>query len=78
MLAVRFDAHKVVLDDAEKPEGNGVLVRVRACGICGSDLTILDSGFPIGGIPGHEISGELEDGTAVAIEPIDPCGSCAP
>jgi threonine dehydrogenase-like Zn-dependent dehydrogenase len=78
MLAVRFDAQKVVLDDVRRPEGDGVLVRVRACGICGSDLTILDSGFPIHGIPGHEISGELEDGTAVAIEPIDPCGSCEP
>jgi threonine dehydrogenase-like Zn-dependent dehydrogenase len=58
------------------PSGDGVLVNVRACGICGSDVTILDSGFPIFGIPGHEIAGELEDGTPVAIEPIDPCGRC--
>jgi len=78
MLAVRFDSRKVVLDDVQRPEGDGVLVRVRGCGICGSDLTILDSEFPIAGIPGHEIAGELEDGTGVAIEPVDPCGSCAP
>lgn len=78
MLAVRFDDRQVVLDEVPKPTGEGVLVRVRGCGICGSDLTILDSSFPIAGIPGHEISGELEDGTAVAIEPLAPCGACAP
>jgi 2-desacetyl-2-hydroxyethyl bacteriochlorophyllide A dehydrogenase len=76
MLAVRFDSKKVVVDEMPVPTGSDVLVRVRACGICGSDLTILDSGFPIQGIPGHEIAGELEDGTPVAIEPIDPCGQC--
>ena len=78
MLAVRFSDKKVLLDDAPEPTGDHVLVRVRACGICGSDLTILDSGFSIAGIPGHEIAGELEDGTAVAIEPIEPCGGCSP
>ena len=78
MLAVRFDATKVLLDEVPAPAGSDVLVRVRGCGICGSDLTILDSGFPIAGIPGHEIAGELEDGTPVAIEPIHPCGDCRP
>lgn len=77
MLAVKFASGRVVLEDVPPPEGEGVLVRVRACGICGSDLTVLDSGFPIFGIPGHEISGELEDGTPVAIEPIAPCGRCS-
>ena len=80
MLAVHFDSKNVVLADVPKPTNGSdeVLVRVRGCGICGSDLTILDSGFPIAGIPGHEIAGELEDGTAVAIEPIHPCGACVP
>ena len=76
MLAVKFHSKKVIIDETPPPAGSDVLVRVRACGICGSDLTLLDSGFPIHGIPGHEISGELEDGTPVAIEPIDPCGEC--
>ena len=76
MLAVRFDSKKVTVGEVPEPKGSDVLVRVRGCGICGSDLTILDSGFPIAGIPGHEISGELEDGTPVAIEPIHACGSC--
>ena len=76
MLAVKFDSKEVLVEELPAPSGGDVLVRVRACGICGSDLTILDSGFPIYGIPGHEIAGELMDGTPVAIEPIDPCGHC--
>ncbi|MEZ4331664.1 MAG: alcohol dehydrogenase catalytic domain-containing protein [Myxococcota bacterium] len=76
MLAVRFDAKRVVVDEKAAPTGEGVVVRVRGCGICGSDIAILDSGFPVSGTPGHEISGELADGTPVAIEPIAPCGVC--
>jgi threonine dehydrogenase-like Zn-dependent dehydrogenase len=62
--------------DVEPPRGEGVRVEVSACGICGSDLAMLDAGFPIAGIPGHEIAGTLADGTAVAIEPVAPCGAC--
>ena len=76
MLAVRFDSKAVIVGEAPPPSGSDVLVRVRACGICGSDLMLLDSGYPVHGIPGHEIAGELMDGTPVAIEPIDPCGHC--
>ncbi|MBY0399239.1 alcohol dehydrogenase catalytic domain-containing protein [Myxococcota bacterium] len=76
MLAVQFDSKRVVVKDKPRPTGKGVVVRVRGCGICGSDLAILDSGFPVSGTPGHEISGELADGTPVAIEPVAPCGSC--
>jgi threonine dehydrogenase-like Zn-dependent dehydrogenase len=76
MLAVRFDSGKVVLDDVPRPSGEGVRVRVRACGVCGSDVSMLDSGFQVVGTPGHEVAGELADGTPVAIEPIDPCGHC--
>lgn len=52
-------------------------VRVRAAGICGSDLHMLDAGYFQQSIPGHEIAGELADGSAVAIEPILGCGVCA-
>ena len=55
MLAVRFEGKRVVVDERPAPSGAGVLVRVRSCGICGSDLSILDSGFPVSGTPGHEI-----------------------
>jgi threonine dehydrogenase-like Zn-dependent dehydrogenase len=74
--AVRYENGAVRVVDAEAPRGAGVRVRVSACGICGSDLAMLDGGFPIAGIPGHEIAGTLADGTAVAIEPVAPCGVC--
>ena len=37
---------------------------------------MLDAGYPMRAIPGHEIAGELRDGTAVAIEPVIGCGTC--
>jgi len=76
MRAVHFEGGAVKVVDAPPPSGEGVRVRIRGCGICGSDLAILDSGFPVAGIPGHELAGELEDGSAVAIEPLAPCGRC--
>lgn len=78
MRAVRWEGGAVRVVDAEPPRGAGVRVRVSACGICGSDLAMLDAGFPIAGIPGHEIAGTLADGRAVAIEPVAPCGDCEP
>ena len=76
MIGVRFESGKVVVGEMPVPSGDDVRVRVRACGICGSDLAMLDAGFPVAGIPGHEIAGELDDGTPVAIEPVAPCGGC--
>ena len=37
---------------------------------------MIDAGYPMRAIPGHEIAGELLDGTAVAIEPVIGCGCC--
>ena len=76
MIGVRFNEGKVEVGEMPAPSGHDVRVRVRACGICGSDLSMLDARFPMAGIPGHEIAGELEDGTPVAIEPLAPCGGC--
>jgi threonine dehydrogenase-like Zn-dependent dehydrogenase len=76
MRAVRFQDGRVELVDAPRPAGEGVRIRLRGCGICGTDLAILANGFPLAGIPGHELAGELEDGTPVAIEPLSPCGAC--
>ena len=76
MRAVRYENGAVRVIDAGEPRGEGVRVRVTSCGICGSDLAMLDAGFPMAGIPGHEIAGVLADGTPVAIEPVAPCGAC--
>jgi len=64
--------------DAPAPAGEGVRVRVRAAGICGSDLHMLAGGFLRGVVPGHEVAGVTDDGTPVAVEPLSPCGACAP
>ena len=79
MRAVRFVDGQVTLADVPRPEDapGAVRVRVRTAGICGSDLAMLAAGFPMQGTPGHEVSGELEDGTPVAIEPVVPCGACS-
>ncbi len=76
MRAVRYENGAVRVIDAGEPRGEGVRVRVTSCGICGSDLAMLDARFPMAGIPGHEIAGVLADGTPVAIEPVAPCGAC--
>lgn len=62
-------------------EGN-VLVRVKAVGICGSDLHWFAEGeigdakldHPL--VLGHEFAGETEGGQRVAIDPAIPCGHC--
>lgn len=76
MRAVRFSEGKVVVEDVPSPSGEGVRVRVRSIGICGSELHMLDKRFPISGVPGHEFAGELENGTPVGVEPLAPCGEC--
>jgi threonine dehydrogenase-like Zn-dependent dehydrogenase len=56
------------------PSGEGVRVRVRSAGICGSDLHLLAWNLPV--TMGHEFAGLLEDGRPVAVEPIARCGTC--
>jgi 2-desacetyl-2-hydroxyethyl bacteriochlorophyllide A dehydrogenase len=73
-----------------EPGPNEVLVRVAACGICGTDQHIFDGDFfpsyPL--IGGHELAGEvvalgpqkfetvLRPGDRVAVDPTIFCGSC--
>jgi threonine dehydrogenase-like Zn-dependent dehydrogenase len=83
------------IDEPRPPATTGwQRVRPRLAGICGSDLATVDGrssrwfepivSFPF--VPGHEVVGELDDGTRVVLEPvlacaargIDPaCPSCA-
>lgn len=71
------------------PEHNQVLIKVMACGICGTDIHIFsglyDAAFPL--IPGHECSGEvveigsevknLKIGDRIVVDPNVPCGYCS-
>jgi len=57
------------------PSGPGLLVRVRACGLCGSDVEKLGSS-PEGVVLGHEVEGQLENGDRVTVVHHVPCGTC--
>jgi threonine dehydrogenase-like Zn-dependent dehydrogenase len=76
MRAVRCREGSVQVVELPEPSGEGVRVRIRSAGICGSDLHMLAGGFPLSHTLGHEMAGLLDDGTPVVIEPIAPCGSC--
>lgn len=80
------EAEMPVLQDGE------ALIRVKYCGICGSDIHVLrgehaTARFPV--IPGHEFVGELVDikgsgsqryeiGDYVVAQPFFSCGNCEP
>ena len=88
--AVLYGVRDLRLEDVPKPEfsDNEVLIRVNACGICGTDIHIYrgewKTNTPI--ILGHEFSGVIADvgrevkglnvGDPVVAEPNIPCGSC--
>jgi L-iditol 2-dehydrogenase len=58
-----------------EPEGPGELVRVVACGLCGSDVEKLDP-VHAGAVLGHEVVAELDDGRRVALVHHASCGEC--
>ena len=62
------------LADVPEPEGSGALVRVLACGLCGSDVEKLGAA-PAGTVLGHEVVAE-HDGRRVALVHHLPCGVC--
>jgi L-iditol 2-dehydrogenase len=63
------------LAELPEPSGAGRLVRVRGCGLCGSDVEKLGRAAA-GTVLGHEVAGELEDGRRVTVMHRVPCGVC--
>ena len=80
MRAVRAHNGSVGVVEVPEPRGQGVVVEVKAAGICGTDLHLISGdAFPPPRVTlGHEIAGVTENGTPVAIEPLSPCGHCDP
>ena len=92
MRAVIVEKPGVVrVDDVPEPEPgpNEAVIRVGACGICGTDIHIIDGEFPPTQypiIPGHEFAGEvvavgsavegIAVGDRVGVDPTLNCGEC--
>ena len=75
MRAVVLGSDGPAVVDVPEPEGPGELVRVRACGLCGSDVEKLGVA-PAGTVLGHEVVAETTDGRRVALVHHLPCGHC--
>jgi L-iditol 2-dehydrogenase len=85
MLGRTYDCRvrAVVLDQAgepaltelSEPDGSGALVRVLACGLCGTDVQKIGRA-PAGTVLGHEVVGEDGEGRRVALVHHRPCGEC--
>ncbi|MGC8628087.1 MAG: zinc-dependent alcohol dehydrogenase family protein [Acidimicrobiales bacterium] len=73
------------------PGPEDIVVAVRACGICGTDLHIIDGDFALATyplVPGHEFAGEvvavgreakgISAGMMVTADPNNYCGRCRP
>lgn len=94
MKAARFyEKHRLIVEDVpvRQPDDNGVFIRVRYCGVCGTDVHIFegDKGSarvdpPV--ILGHELSGDVikvgekvknvKIGDRVSVDPNLYCGKC--
>ena len=91
--AVFYGKNDLRIEEIPIPEisADEVLIRVRACGICGTDLHIFDGDegaapTPAGTVLGHEFSGEVikigelvktvSVGDTVCVDPNKLCGYC--
>jgi len=86
--AVLRGANDIRIEEIADPvlEPDGIIIRVRACGICGSDLHIYKQSGREGTIFGHEFSGDvvqvgsqvtdLAIGERVSAIGFRPCGKC--
>ncbi len=85
-------ANEIVIANKEQAKlehNDDVLIKVKAVGICGSDMHIYHGTSPVATYPrviGHETAGEVVEvgrdvknikvGDHVVVEPIIPCGEC--
>jgi L-iditol 2-dehydrogenase len=79
MRAVRIEQPgtvRLVEMQCPQPQGDEIAVRVRWAAVCGTDRKLVRRGAAQARVPGHEVAGELPDGTPVAVHPDIGCGVC--
>jgi propanol-preferring alcohol dehydrogenase len=80
LLEVPGSELRPVALERPEPEAGQVLLRVRACGVCRTDLHVVDGELahpklPL--VPGHQIVGEAEDGRRLGVPWLGwTCGAC--
>ena len=88
--AVITGPNQIAIQDVPRPRPrkNEAVIKVTACGVCGTDVHILSGEFPVRYpcIPGHEAFGVVDEvgsevtgvkvGDTVAIDPAVACNSC--
>lgn len=91
--AVFFGKHNLKIEEIEKPlaKEDEVIIKVAACGICGTDIHIFEgdegaAATPSGTVLGHEFAGVVESvgenvsdikpGDRVCVDPNKLCGKC--
>lgn len=91
--AVFYGKHDLRIEELEtpKPGDNEAVIKVMACGVCGTDIHIFDgdegaAATPPGTVLGHEFSGIITEigknvkgvsvGDRVCVDPNKLCGSC--
>lgn len=87
----RFGVEDVKFQEQDKPViGEGeVLLKVEACGVCGTDMHVykgMANNWKLPGVIGHEFSGEIAEihdsvknyklGDKVTVQPLMNCGEC--
>lgn len=91
--AVFYGKHNLKIEEINMPKAKAdeVVIKVMACGVCGTDIHIFDgdegaAATPSGTVLGHEFSGVvtevgrdvkcIEVGDRVCVDPNKLCGSC--
>ncbi len=75
--------------DIPSPGNNEIVIKVKSCSICGTDIKVYHHGHKLIVFPritGHEVSGtvsavgknvkDIKEGARVAVAPAIPCGRC--
>ena len=88
--AVIEERERIKIKELPAPDlrAHEVLIKVKACGVCGTDIHIYKGEFPVKYpiVPGHEFSGIVEEvgeevrsvrpGDRVTVDPNISCGKC--